>query len=171
MIKKRLLELLEDALKYIKEQIIWKVLGLISQIVIVICISSIISKVVTVGMTLINGREASVSAGSFIKYIVPAIICIVLRFIFDKKETESSFNASADVKKILRQKIYDKLLSLGSSYKEKVSSAEVTQLMTEGVDQLETYFGLYLSQLFYALIAPVILFIVINRNFFIIIKR
>ncbi len=160
MIKKRLLELLEDALKYIKEQIIWKVLGLISQIVIVICISSIISKVVTVGMTLINGREASVSAGSFIKYIVPAIICIVLRFIFDKKETESSFNASADVKKILRQKIYDKLLSLGSSYKEKVSSAEVTQLMTEGVDQLETYFGLYLSQLFYALIAPVILFIV-----------
>ena len=77
-----------------------------------------------------------------------------------KKETESSFNASADVKKILRQKIYDKLLSLGSSYKEKVSSAEVTQLMTEGVDQLETYFGLYLSQLFYALIAPVILFIV-----------
>ena len=160
MIKKRLLELLEDALKYIKEQIIWKVLGLISQIVIVICISKIISKVVTVGMTLINGREASVSAGSFIKYIVPAIICIVLRFIFDKKETESSFNASADVKKILRQKIYDKLLSLGSSYKEKVSSAEVTQLMTEGVDQLETYFGLYLSQLFYALIAPVILFIV-----------
>lgn len=160
MIKKRLLELLEDALKYIKEQIIWKVLGLISQIVIVICISSIISKVVTVGMTLINGREASVSAGSFIKYIVPAIICIVLRFIFDKKETESSFNASADVKKILRQKIYDKLLSLGSSYKEKVSSAEVTQLMTEGVDQLETYFGLYLSQFFYALIAPVILFIV-----------
>ena len=160
MIKKRLLELLEDALKYIKEQIIWKVLGLISQIVIVICISRIISKVVTVGMTLISGREASVSAGSFIKYIVPAIICIVLRFIFDKKETESSFNASADVKKILRQKIYDKLLSLGSSYKEKVSSAEVTQLMTEGVDQLETYFGLYLSQLFYALIAPVILFIV-----------
>ncbi len=160
MIKKRLLELLEDALKYIKEQLIWKVLGLISQIVIVICISKIISKVVTVGMTLINGREASVSAGSFIKYIVPAIICIVLRFIFDKKETESSFNASADVKKILRQKIYDKLLSLGSSYKEKVSSAEVTQLMTEGVDQLETYFGLYLSQLFYALIAPVILFIV-----------
>lgn len=160
MIKKRLLELLEDALKYIKEQIIWKVLGLISQIVIVICISKIISKVVTVGMTLINGREASISAGSFIKYIVPAIICIVLRFIFDKKETESSFNASADVKKILRQKIYDKLLSLGSSYKEKVSSAEVTQLMTEGVDQLETYFGLYLSQLFYALIAPVILFIV-----------
>ena len=160
MIKKRLLELLEDALKYIKEQIIWKVLGLISQIVIVICISRIISKVVTVGMTLISGREASVNAGSFIKYIVPAIICIVLRFIFDKKETESSFNASADVKKILRQKIYDKLLSLGSSYKEKVSSAEVTQLMTEGVDQLETYFGLYLSQLFYALIAPVILFIV-----------
>ena len=54
MIKKRLLELLEDALKYIKEQIIWKVLGLISQIVIVICISKIISKVVTVGMTLIT---------------------------------------------------------------------------------------------------------------------
>lgn len=160
MIKKRLIELLSSAVKYIKEQVIWKVLSLISQIVIVVCISQILSDVVTSSSLLISGSEAQVSAKAYIKYIIPAIICIILRFFFDQKESESAFYASADVKSVLREKIYSKLLSLGSSYKEKVSTAEITQLMTEGVDQLETYFGLYLSQLFYAMIAPVILFVV-----------
>jgi ATP-binding cassette subfamily B protein len=161
MIKKRLIELLADAVKYIKEQIVWKVLSLISQIVIVICISNILSDVVTSSSLIISGSEVDISAKAYIKYIIPAIICIGLRFFFDKKESESAFMASADVKSILRQKIYSKLLSLGSSYREKVSTGEITQLMTDGVDQLETYFGLYLSQLFYAMISPVILFIVV----------
>ena len=161
MIKKRLIELLANAVKYIKEQIVWKVLSLISQIVIVICISNILADVVTSSSLIISGNEVDISAKAYIKYIIPAIICIGLRFFFDKKESESAFMASADVKSILRQKIYSKLLSLGSSYREKVSTGEITQLMTDGVDQLETYFGLYLSQLFYAMISPVILFVVV----------
>ncbi|MCR5771510.1 MAG: ATP-binding cassette domain-containing protein [Butyrivibrio sp.] len=162
MIKKRLIELLADAVKFIKEQVVWKVLSLISQIVIVICISNILSDVVTSSSLIISGNQVDISAKAYIKYIIPAIICIGLRFFFDKKESESAFMASADVKSILRQKIYSKLLSLGSSYREKVSTGEITQLMTDGVDQLETYFGLYLSQLFYAMISPVILFIVVT---------
>lgn len=161
MIKKRLIELLADAVKFIKEQVVWKVLSLISQIVIVICISNILADVVTSSSLIISGSEVDISAKAYIKYIIPAIICIGLRFFFDKKEYESAFMASADVKSILRQKIYSKLLSLGSSYREKVSTGEITQLMTDGVDQLETYFGLYLSQLFYAMISPVILFVVV----------
>ena len=161
MIKKRLLELLSDAMKYIKEQIIFKILSLICQIIIVICIAQIMSDVVTSSSLIISGNDIEIKASAYIKYIIPAIICIIARFFFDKKETESSFAASADVKKVLREKIYQKLICLGSSYKEKVSTAEITQLMTEGVDQLETYFGLYLSQLFYAMIAPAILFVVV----------
>ena len=160
MINKRLLELLSGTVKYIKEQVVWKVLSLISQIIIVVCISQILSDVVTTSSLLIAGSETQVSAKAYVKYIIPAIICIILRFFFDKKESDSAFMASADVKSVLREKIYSKLLGLGSAYKEKVSTAEITQLMTEGVDQLETYFGLYLSQLLYAMIAPVILFVV-----------
>ena len=68
-----------------------------------------------------------------------------------------------DVKRILREKIYEKMLKLGASYNEQVSSSEVVQVSTEGVEQLETYFGKYLPQLFYSLIAPVTLFVILSR--------
>ena len=68
-----------------------------------------------------------------------------------------------DVKRILREKIYEKMLKLGASYNEQVSSSEVVQVSTEGVEQLETYFGKYLPQLFYSLIAPLTLFVILSR--------
>lgn len=71
---------------------------------------------------------------------------ILLRMISDKKAAEASFLASSDVKRILREKIYEKLVRLGSSYKEQISTSEVVQLSVEGVEQLETYFGRYLPQ-------------------------
>ena len=67
------------------------------------------------------------------------------------------------MKRILREKIYEKMLKLGASYNEQVSSSEVVQVSTEGVEQLETYFGKYLPQLFYSLIAPVTLFVIFSR--------
>ena len=70
--------------------------------------------------------------------------------------------ASVDVKRILREKIYDKLTRLGSSYREKISTSEVVQLSAEGVEQLETYFGRYLPQFFYSLLAPLTLFAVLS---------
>lgn len=60
----------------------------------------------------------------------------------------ASYKASVDVKCILRDKIYEKLLKLGVSYNEKIATSEVVQLSTEGVEQLEIYFGKYLPQLF-----------------------
>ena len=73
---------------------------------------------------------------------------ILLRMISDKKAAEASFLASSDVKRILREKIYEKLVRLGSSYKEQISTSEVVQLSVEGVEQLEMYFGRYLPQFF-----------------------
>ena len=69
-----------------------------------------------------------------------------------------SYLSSKAVKKTLREKIYRKLLRLGSSYKEQVNTSEVVQVAVEGVDQLETYFGAYLPQFFYAMLAPLTLF-------------
>lgn len=59
----------------------------------------------------------------------------------------------------MREKIYRKLLKLGTSYKEQVKTSEVVQVAVEGVDQLETYFGAYLPQFFYAMLAPLTLFV------------
>ena len=93
------------------------------------------------------------------------MICVSVIFLImisDKKAAEASFLASSDVKRVLREKIYEKLVRLGSSYKEQISTSEVVQLSVEGVEQLETYFGRYLPQFFYSLLAPVTLFAVLS---------
>lgn len=70
---------------------------------------------------------------------------------------------SVDVKRILREKIYDQILRTGAPYNEYVSSSEVVQVSTEWVEQLETYFGKYLPQFFYSLLAPITLFIIFSQ--------
>lgn len=70
---------------------------------------------------------------------------------------------SVDVKRILREKIYDQILRTGASYNEYVSSSEVVQVSTEWVEQLETYFGKCLPQFFYSLLAPITLFIIFSQ--------
>lgn len=90
------------------------------------------------------------------------LIAMALRFVCDRQASRASYRASVDVKRILRDKIYSKLLRLGAAYREKVATSEVVQMAAEGVEQLETYFGKYLSQLFYSLLAPVTLFVILS---------
>ena len=68
----------------------------------------------------------------------------------------------SESKKTLRELIYQKMLKLGTSYNEQVKTSEVVQVALEGVDQLETYFGAYLPQFFYAMLAPLTLFVVLS---------
>ncbi len=70
--------------------------------------------------------------------------------------------SSKAVKKTLREKIFFKLLELGTAYQENVKTSEVIQVAVEGVDQLETYFGAYLPQFFYAMLAPLTLFLYLS---------
>ena len=70
--------------------------------------------------------------------------------------------SSRAVKKTLRERIYQKLLRLGAAYKERVQTSEVVQIAVEGVDQLETYFGAYLPQFFYSMLAPLTLFLLLG---------
>lgn len=83
---------------------------------------------------------------------------IAARFFVARLAVRMSYLASRSVKRTLRQKIYAKLLRLGGTYREKVSTAELVQVSVEGVEQLESYFGLYVPQFFYAFLAPITLF-------------
>ncbi|MDD3338863.1 MAG: ABC transporter ATP-binding protein/permease [Lachnospiraceae bacterium] len=152
MIKKRLVGLLSHAKKYIVYNVIWQWVALLAQIVVVFTIGKLLD-------LAIQGQ-----AGNSVIYTsAAAIICaMALRYVCDKMASRASYGASVDVKRILREKIYEKLLRLGAAYREKTSTSEVVQLSTEGVEQLETYFGKYLPQLFYSLLAPVTLFVVLS---------
>ena len=89
------------------------------------------------------------------------IMVAIVQFVCSIISAKMSYLSSKSVKKTLREKIYLKLLSLGAAYKESVKTSEVVQVAVEGCDQLETYFGAYLPQFFYAMLAPLTLFTVL----------
>lgn len=153
MIKTRLVGLLSHAKKYIVYAILWQWVALLSQVLAVFSIADLLERVI----------YQSVTAAVVKRTIITMILVVVVRFICERMGAKSSYLACVDVKRILREKIYEKMLKLGASYKEQVSSSEVVQVSTEGVEQLETYFGKYLPQLFYSLIAPLTLFAILCR--------
>ena len=153
MIKKRLVGLLSHAKKYIGYQVRWQWISLIAQMGAVFNIADLLESVF----------YGTVAESQIIKTVVALILCVAVRFLCERMAAAASYKASVGVKKILRQKIYEKMLRLGASYREQVSTSEVMQVCTEGVEQLETYFGRYLPQLFYSLLAPLTLFIVLCR--------
>jgi len=85
-------------------------------------------------------------------------VTLIVRFFMTKKTSEMSYLASKTVKRVMREQIYRKILRLGSSYREHATTSELVQESVEGVEQLESYFGLYVPQFFYAFIAPLTLF-------------
>ena len=153
MIKTRLVGLLSHAKKYIVYTILWQWAALLSQVVAVFTIAGLLERVVY--------RAVTISVIE--RTILILVLVVVIRFVCERMGARSSYLACVDVKRILREKIYEKMLKLGASYSEQVSSSEVVQVSTEGVEQLETYFGKYLPQLFYSLIAPLTLFIILCR--------
>ncbi|HIW41265.1 MAG TPA: ABC transporter ATP-binding protein/permease [Candidatus Mediterraneibacter vanvlietii] len=153
MIKTRLMKLLKGSGKYIGWNIFWQWIALLFQIASVCSAGYLIEQLYgkRLGTDTILGTALIVAAA------------IIARYVCERKAARASYRASADVKKVLRHKIYEKLLRLGASYKERVPTSEVVQVSTEGVEQLEVYYGRYLPQLFYSLLAPVTLFIVLSR--------
>lgn len=157
MIKKNLVNLLSHAKKYVVYNVLCQWIALLAQIAAIFTISGLLEKIIY-GNVSLNG-ELWTEIG---KSAIILLAVIVIRYFCDRLAAKSSYAASVDVKRILREKIYNKLLKLGVSYRDKVSTSEVVQLSTEGVEQLETYFGKYLPQLFYSLLAPVTLFIILS---------
>lgn len=153
MIKTRLVGLLSHAKKYIVYTILWQWAALLSQVLAVFTIADLLERVV----------YRAVTVPVIEKTIMILALVVIIRFVCERMGARSSYLACVDVKRILREKIYDKMLKLGASYSAQVSSSEVVQVSTEGVEQLETYFGKYLPQLFYSLIAPLTLFLILCR--------
>ena len=153
MIKTRLVGLLSHAKKYIVYTIFWQWISLLAQVLVVFSIANLLEHVVADDVTISVIEQT----------ILILALVVIVRFMCERLTARSSYLACVDVKRILREKIYEKMLRLGASYSEQVSSSEVVQVSTEGVEQLETYFGKYLPQLFYSLITPLTLFFILCR--------
>lgn len=150
MIKKRLLEIVPESKKYIAMNVLFQWLGMCCNIVMMYTIAYLLNSLL-LQQTISFGHSALIM-----------MLAVGIRIACIKATHTASYHASENVKKVLRGKLYEKLLKLGASYTEHVSTAEVVQLAGEGVEQLETYFGQYMPQFFYAFLAPVTLFFAIS---------
>ncbi|MDD6065743.1 MAG: ABC transporter transmembrane domain-containing protein, partial [Firmicutes bacterium] len=148
MIKTRLLKLLSHGKRQIVLQVAWKWVSLLFQVLMIYAAT----------MLLESALFGTVTKNQMLSYGSIVCVAVLLRFFCDRQASYASYEASVDVKRILRKKIYEKLLKLGASYRESAATSEVVQMTAEGVEQLETYFGKYLPQLFYSILAPVTLF-------------
>lgn len=152
MINKRLIALMGNAKKYIAWHVIIQLINLALNITAVFFMADIIQK----------ASQGNIIKSDIIKVSIAILTIVILRFRFTMIMAKMSYHASGRVKQTLREKIYSKLLTLGSRYKEKFSTSEIVQISMEGVDQLEIYFGRYLPQFFYSMIAPIVLFCVLS---------
>ena len=149
----RLIKLLKGSGKYIIYQIAWQWLSLFAQIAIVWQVTQLID----------GAWQKSITNSDFLTTFGIVTAGLIVRFICDRLYSRACYLASVDVKRALRDQIYRKVLWLGPSYREQIRTSEIVQMTGEGVEQLETYFGRYLNQFLYALLAPFSLFIIISR--------
>lgn len=151
MIDKRLVGMVPDSKKYIAGNVVLMWCSLVANIVMMSGIALLLQKLF---LKTADSRDIVLFAG-----LVAAVN--VARYFLTTGASRMSYLSARAVKKTLREQIYQKLLKLGMSYREELKTSEIVQVAVEGVEQLETYFGAYLPQFFYAMAAPLTLFIVL----------
>ena len=149
MIDKRLINTVADSKKWIAINVLWNwvalIGGIISAVVFAICLQWAFERTLTLQSAVI--------------FTVILVACLVLRAWAGKMAVKASYKASTQVKHKLRTLIYQKLSSMPLNQVNQQSTSSVIQVASEGVEQLEIYFGRYLPQLFYSLLAPLTLFV------------
>lgn len=148
MIDKRLMGLCSETKKYVFLTILMNWLALLSNILIILWIGDFINRIL---------NQSSVNTLS----LVGVVGLLFIRFMSNIFYGKFSARASETAKIKLRGSIYEKLLNLGMGYQQVEKTSTIVQIMVEGVEQLEIYFGRYLPQFFYALLAPLTLFVVL----------
>lgn len=149
MINKRLIGCVPESKRHVAMSVVLQWLGLLANMAMVLAVSWLLGKLFSGGAT----------SADLVLVACVAAASVAVRAACSVGATRAGYLASRAVKRELRHRIYEKLLRLGPSYREQVMTSEVVQVAVEGVDQLETYFGAYLPQFFYAMLAPLTLFV------------
>ena len=148
MFDKRLFSLVPGVMRHIAGNVALQWLALLANVVLFVSVGRLLQSVLAGGATGID----------LARTLLVAVVAVAVRLVCQAQTTKQGLAAFALAKQRVRTLVYDKLVRMGPSYRETVATSEATQLCVEGVEQLEAYFGSYLPQLFYSLIASVTLF-------------
>ena len=149
---KRLLSMVPGAVKFIVADVALQWVALVCNIALF----------VVIGLFLQATLEGAADAGMAIGVLTVSAGAIVVRMVCQTAAQRMGRKAASCAKCSIRQQVYDKLAALGPAYSETVATGVAVQVSVEGTEQLESYFGQYLPQLFYALLAPLTLFVVLS---------
>ncbi|AAO35769.1 ABC transporter ATP-binding protein/permease [Clostridium tetani] len=152
MINRRLINLVGDSKVWIFLTVLMKWISLLFNIINIMFIANYLEFTYLYG---VDSRKGLITLGIF-------IISILIRAICNYMSVKFSSKCSQNARITLRNTIYEKLINLGINYNEKVSTSETIQVAIDGVEQLEIYFGRYLPQFFYSVLAPLTLFVTLG---------
>ena len=151
MFNKRLLSICDSSKKWIGLTVLMNWISIVCNIALILFIGTTVDKLLSGNLNL-----NIISTSIFI------IAMLSIRFVANFMSTKFSLYSSGEVKKTLRSTIYEKLLTLGVNYTDTISTSSTVQIAVDGVEQLEMYFGRFMPQLFYSVIAPITLFAVMS---------
>ncbi|MDY2735997.1 ABC transporter ATP-binding protein/permease [Intestinibacter sp.] len=151
MFKKRLLELCSSSKKWIAMTVLMNWISIICNILVVLFIGNTMDKLINSNLDI-----------NYLRYGIYLGALLGIRFLANYYSTKFSLNCSSEVKKVLREKVYEKLLDIGVNYNKFISTSSVVQMGVDGIEALEIYFGRFLPQLFYSVLAPLTLFFVLS---------
>ena len=155
MFHKRLLKEFKDNMKYVTGMVVTQWVSLLANVILMIMIAKTVA-------SFIENKNISAESQSPLMLLAIFLIVFLVRGVATTFNTMFSYAASENVKHRLRELVYEKLMKLGPGYRDFVTTSEAVQISTEGVDQLEIYFGRYVPQFFYSLLAPVTLFFIVG---------
>lgn len=153
MFHKRLMKEFRNNRKYVAGMVLTQWISLLANVAFTFVIAIFLEEL------LAGGYEPG-------HFLILAGVCaavFLIRSAMTVQNTKMSHLASMRVKETLREQIYVKLMQLGTSYRDRAATSEAVQISTEGVDQLEIYFGKYVPQFFYSLLAPLTLFLIVGN--------
>ncbi|UDW83434.1 ABC transporter ATP-binding protein/permease [Pasteurella canis] len=149
MIDKRLINTVSDSKKWVAKTVLWSWVALVASIV----------SAVIFALCLEQAFEQTLTLGTLFSYAINLVVALAVRAFAGKMSVKASYQASTNVKHELRTLIFQKLAAMPLNQVNQQSTSSIIQVASEGVEQLEIYFGRYLPQLFYSLLAPLTLFI------------
>ena len=178
MFDKRLFSLAPGVGRLVAAKVLCQWVGLLSNVVFVVTVVVMLSPALAVvesafdpmfsmgdsgliSRLFIGFGYGGFSAETYVGCVLAIVVCAVLRFLMMRAAAYFGAEAAERVKLALREQLFNKMLAIGPSYSQHISTADVVQSAGEGIEQIQSFFELFLPQLFYAILAPVILFFIV----------
>lgn len=178
MFDKRLFSLAPGVGRLVAAKVLCQWIGLLSNVVFVVTVVVMLSPALAVvesafdpmfsmgdsgliSRMFVGFGYGGFSAEAYVGCVLAIVVCAVLRFLMMRAAAYFGAEAAERVKLALREQLFNKMLAIGPSYSQHISTADVVQSAGEGIEQIQSFFELFLPQLFYAILAPVTLFFIV----------